>query len=148
MIKVIDRLFQRMSATYGAEWDRSLGHTPIADVKTVWAHELEPYKSSLHRIAWALENLPERCPNVITFKKLCQQAPSPDVVSLPAPQTDPAKVAAELAKLANIRSEKASSYDFKGWAKRLKALHESGHNLNANQIRCYRNALGLNRPAV
>ncbi len=28
------------------------------------------------RVAWALENLPERCPNVIEFRNLCRQAPA------------------------------------------------------------------------
>lgn len=38
--------------------------------------------------------------------------------------------------------------DSKAWARRLQARHEAGENLNANQIRCYRNALGLNVPAL
>lgn len=33
--------------------------------------------------------------------------------------------------------------DHKAWAKRLKARHEAGDKLNANQIRCYKAALGL-----
>ena len=40
-VEAIDRLFQRLAATYGAAWDRSLGQAPIADVKTAWAHEMQ-----------------------------------------------------------------------------------------------------------
>lgn len=146
MIKAIDRLFHRLSATYGADWDRSLGQTPIADAKTVWAHELANFKTSLHRIAWALENLPERCPNVIVFKKLCQQAPTPEAPALPAPKADPARVAAELAKLAPLRTaEKPNHIDHKEWAKTLADNHKHGDRLNANQIRCYRLALGIDK---
>lgn len=123
MNKAIDRLFQRLGATYGAAWDRSLGDTPIVDVKTVWAHELAPFANALHRIAWALENLPERCPNVIEFKRLCFSAPSPDVPQLPEPKADPARLAAELAKLAPLREEmrNVETKDCRKWARDILA---------------------------
>jgi hypothetical protein len=129
MDKAIDRLFKRLAATYGAAWDRSLGESPIGDVKTVWAHELSAYANSLHRIAWALENLPERCPNVIEFKKLCYSAPSPEALKLPEPKADPARLAAELAKLAPLReklSAPAQRVDYKQWARDLLANPSSG----------------------
>ena len=145
MIKAIDRLFHRLSATYGADWDRSLGQTPIADAKTVWAHELSVFKNSLHRIAWALENLPDRCPNVIAFKSLCKQAPAPQEIALPAPKADPDRIAAELAKLAPLRQRTTehARIDHKAWAKTLQARHAAGDRLNMNQIRCYQIALGV-----
>lgn len=122
MIKAIDRLFKRLSATYGAEWDRALGATPETDAKTVWAHELDQFKNSLHRIAWALENLPERCPNVIVFKNLCRAAPAPNEIALPEPKADPERVKAELAKLAPIRAAAtAMPADRLEWAKRIVA---------------------------
>jgi hypothetical protein len=142
MIKAIDRLFKRLSATYGASWDRSLGQTPVNDAKTVWAHELSGFKTSLYRVAWALENLPERCPNPIEFKHLCRAAPALEVEALPEPKADPARVAAELAKLGQALSVKpATPHGMKDWAHRLKARHESGIKLNAYQIACYRAAL-------
>jgi len=144
MLKAIDRLFHRLAVTYGADWDRSLGQTPIADAKTVWAHELSVFKNSLHRIAWALENLPDRCPNVIAFKSLCKQAPVPVVQALPEPKADPARIAEELAKLTPLmkRSECRSTYDQRAWARTLKARHAAGDKLNINQVRCYKLALG------
>ena len=36
--------------------------------------------------------------------------------------------------------------DGKEWAYALQARHAAGENLNPNQIRCYRNALGLSAP--
>lgn len=144
MIKAIDRLFHRLGATYGADWERSLGATPIADAKTVWAHELSVFKNSLHRIAWALENLPDRCPNVIAFKSLCKQAPEPNVPALPEPIAAPDRVAAELAKLAPLRERaERSPVDHKAWAKTLQRRHESGDKLNMNQVRCMNIALGI-----
>ncbi len=125
MIKAIDRLFKRLSATYGAEWDRALGATPETDAKSVWAHELDQFKGSLHRVAWALENLPERCPNVIQFKNLCRQAPAPDEAALPAPKADPARVAAELAKLSHIRAgAPVQQVGRRDWAKKILANPE------------------------
>lgn len=45
-----------------------------------------------------------------------------------------------------ISIEALSGVDHKGWAKRLQARHDRGDKLNPNQVRCYRNALGLNVP--
>lgn len=143
MIKAIDRLFHRLGATYGADWDRALGQTPIADAKTVWAHELAPFKNSLHRIAWALENLPDRCPNVIVFKSLCKQAPAPVVPTLPEPPADKKRVDEEIAKLGHIRMAEKPAYSMKAWAYRLQARDKAGEPLNMNQRRCYRAAIGL-----
>ena len=142
MIKAIDRLFQRLGATYGASFERSLGDTPVMDSKSVWAHELSQFKHSLHRVAWALENLPERCPNVIELKNLCRAAPAPDVPLLEEPKADPARVAAELAKLGHKAGTTVRApVGMKDWAYRLKARHEAGHVLNLNQIKCYQEAL-------
>lgn len=37
-------------------------------------------------------------------------------------------------------------FDHKAWAHTLKARHDKGEKLNPNQVRCYRNGLGLNAP--
>lgn len=145
------RVFKRLAATYGAAWDRSIGEAPLADVMTVWAHELSGFfqhRRAMLAVAWALENLPERCPNVIEFKAICRKAPAADQPALPEPQADPARVASELEKLAPLRIAPAASVDPKAWANRLQIRHQAGENLNANQILCYRNALGLNVPAL
>ncbi len=116
MIRAIDRLFHRLAATYGAEWDRSLGATPISDTKSVWAHELSGFSGNLQPIAWALENLPERCPNAIQFKNLCRQAPAPATEMLPSPKADPAIVKLITEKLAAVPVVKAGRLD---WARRI-----------------------------
>ena len=121
MIRAVDRLFQRLGATYGADWERSLGAAPISDSKTIWAHELESFKGSLDRVAWALENLPERCPNAIQFKNLCRSAPSKEPEMLPEPKADPERVKAELAKIGHIRLEPAVAVGRLDWAKAILA---------------------------
>lgn len=124
---VIDRLFSRLAATYGSAWDRSIGQAPIADVKTAWAHELSGFASRLQDVAWALENLPERCPNVIEFRNLCRKAPAPEVPRLPEPKADPSRVAAELAKLGQIKAAAPSKRVIDAsWAHSILAAHRSG----------------------
>lgn len=142
MIKAIDRLFKRLSATYGARWDSSLGNTPVNDVKTVWAHELDAFKNSLHRVAWALENLPERCPNVIEFKNLCRSAPAPDELALPEPKADPARVRVELEKLAiSGAAARAMPTDRLDWARRILQTVEDGAKRTPTVVKMARDAL-------
>lgn len=144
--KAIDRLFERLAATYGSQWSKQWQDVPMQDVKTAWAHELASFASSLSRVAWALENLPPRCPNVIEFKMLCRQAPAPDVPLLPEPKADPARVAAELSKLADVKKAAKSAghgVDNKAWAKRLMARHDQGDRLNPTTLRFAREALGI-----
>ena len=88
-IKAIDRLFDRMGLTYGNEWVRKWDSAPISEVKSMWAHELDFYSNRLEDVAWALENLPEKCPNVIEFKNLCRKAPKIEAPRLPEPKADP-----------------------------------------------------------
>jgi hypothetical protein len=139
--KAIDRLFERLAATYGAAWTRQWADVPMADVKAAWAHELAVFTSSLHRIAWALENLPPKCPNVIEFKHLCRQAPSPETPRLPEPKADPERVKAELAKLAS-RSP-IEKQDPKDWARRILARHQAGEKLNPTTLRIAKEALRI-----
>jgi hypothetical protein len=140
--QAIDRLFTRLGATYGAQWDKSLGSAPLGDVKTLWAHELSTYANSLHRIAWALENLPPRCPNVIEFKQLCRQAPAPEATALPEPKADPDRLKRELAKLADIKKAVvADKVDHKAWAKKILARYTAGERINPTSLRFAREAL-------
>lgn len=143
----IDKLFQRLAGAYMADWDRKLGQTPIKDVKTVWLHELAGFLRDSHTsmaIAWALERLPERAPNVIEFRNLCRQAPAVEVPQLEAPKADPERVAAELAKMAPVKQQaKTSTYDHKAWAKSLIARMKAGEPIKPIQKRFAHEALGL-----
>ena len=146
-MKAVDRLFERLAAIYGAAWLRQWDGIPINDVKAVWAHELSGFSGRLEAIAWALENLPERCPNVIEFRNICRQAPAPEVPKLPEPNADPERVRAELAKLGykppSERGASAVTVDHKVWAKRIIARHESGEKVRPISLRFAREALGL-----
>lgn len=139
----VDRLFDRLMATYGQQWVRLWeGVDPMA-VKTLWAYELASFDGRLDCIAWALENLPARCPNAIEFKLLCRQAPAKPEKLLPELKADPERMKAELEKLTPMRKSMTSSHGMKDWAYRLKAHHDAGAKLSPNQIRCYQDAIGV-----
>ena len=101
----IDRLFDRLVVTYGRGFLSLYGGQDIATVKSSWAHELAGFEGRLEPIAWALENLPERCPNVIEFRRLCRSAPAPMLPALPDSVADKARVDATLARLADIKAQ-------------------------------------------
>jgi len=91
-LKPIEEIFRTLRLAYGAEFTRNIaGETPqkIQEVKEFWAKRLECWLDKPYAIEFALEHLPVRCPNVIEFKQLCEQAPKPVLVKLPAPQPEP-----------------------------------------------------------
>ena len=141
-VKAVDRLFTRLSLTYGRDFDAEIKGNNIADVKTNWAHELSAFGERLSAVAWALENLPERCPNVIQFRNLCRAAPVADAPRLPEPKADPERMRAELAKLAPMRTASAAANlttpDSKAWAKRLIDRHAAGDLISNIGIRMAR----------
>lgn len=146
-VKAIDRLFERLALTYGAAWVRQWEGLDMNDIKAMWAHELSGFSGRLEVIAWALENLPERCPNVIEFRNLCREAPRPQAMPLPEPPADPERVRAELAKLGHVpasqRAGVTANVDHKAWAKRIIARHESGEKVRPISLRFAREALRM-----
>jgi hypothetical protein len=146
-VQAIDRLFQRMSATYGAAWDRSMGQTPISDFKSAWAHELSGFAERLHAIAFALENLPEKCPNVIEFRNICRRAPEPEKPRIEAPPADPERIKTELAKLEPIlkKAERDNADDRLAWARRIVSKRQQGLRVAHGTYLIAAAALRINR---
>lgn len=148
-IKAVDRLFDRLTLTYGrafmAQWE-GIPDRQLADLKTLWADELGQFRDRLECVAWALENLPPRAPNVVEFRNLCRSAPRPADLQLPEPKADPARVAAELAKLADVKKAARSAVhgiDHKGWAKALIARDAAGEKVLPISLRFAREALRM-----
>lgn len=141
MADVIDRLFTRLAATYGADWTRQWASVPIGDVKTAWSHELASFITDLPAIGSALDNLPDRCPNVIQFKALCRACRTVNATPLlPEPKSDPAFVAQVLAKMADAPIKTA---DMKAWAKLIIARHDDGAVVSPYSLKCALDALGI-----
>lgn len=126
--KAIDRIFSRLEATYMAAWDRAIGSVPVSDIKTLWSHELSGFEGRLNDIAWALDNLPERPPNIIEFKKLCRAAPATEVPQIEAPKADPERLREELAKLGQI-AKKPAKHDL-DWARAIMSRVQAGDRVN------------------
>ncbi len=143
--KAIDRLFDRLTATYGNEWINRWQGLDGQAVKSLWAHELSAYTNRLEALAWALENLPPRAPNVIEFKHLCRQAPAPEAPRLPEPKADPERLKQELSKLGEIRAKAVASttVDHKAWARRIVGRFDAGDKVNPTTLRFAREALRM-----
>jgi len=144
-INAVERLFQRLTATYGAEFVNKWDNVSMVDVKTAWAHELAAYTTNLNAIGWALENLPIRVPNLIEFKHLCKQAPRPESLALSEPKAAADVVDRELAKIAaeafKLPVDGRGNVDHKRWARRLKERDKEGENITMIQRRFYQIAL-------
>lgn len=143
-IAAVERLFDRLSMTYGTEFKNKWTGMPLNEIKTHWAYELSQFASNLNAIGWALQNLPDRCPNLIEFKSLCKQAPRPTTIALDAPKVPIEVVDTEISKIiASLVKTPESTGDHKRWARRLKERHEKGEKLSPYQINCYKVALNL-----
>lgn len=78
----VEKIFARLQGVYGREFLGQYGtgmvdgmDAGIENAKGVWAEELGGFVKWPEAIAYALEHLPERCPNCIKFKELCRAAP-------------------------------------------------------------------------
>ena len=145
MTQPIDRLFERLSMTYGIAWDNSIGTAPLNEIKSFWLHELSGFmqsKESMMSISWALNHLPERPPNLVQFKNLCYQAPAIEKPQLDAPPADPVRVRKELEKLASLRMDKPK-VDPKDWARKILGDYAGGVKKSPAVVQMARDALRM-----
>ena len=137
----VDRIWDKLSLTYGQAFLRRWADLDLNAVKSDWAHELAGFEHHPKAIAWALQNLPpEKAPTVLEFKFLARRAPPDELPRLEAPKADPERVAAELAKLAPIKQAPRGrpSVD---WAHRIVAKHDGGGKVAPATLRMAREAL-------
>ncbi len=119
-LQAVERLFDRLSATYGRDFTSKYEGVDSNALKSSWAHELSSFTRDLPSIAWALEHLPERCPNVIEFRTLCRRAPAAEVPRVEVSKAGMARVAAELAKLGPmLEVMRHQPTNAKDWARRI-----------------------------
>lgn len=134
----IDKIFQKLSLTFGRDFLGRWEGIDIEDVKADWAHELAWVEAHPQAISYALQNLTAKPPTVHDFRAACLLYNAP-TVTLDSPPAKPELVAKELAKIA----KPVAHYDFKAWARILKARDEAGERLNSYQIGCYKQALRI-----
>lgn len=100
----IDRIFTKLSLTYGRAFMSQYEGLDPAAVKADWAMELSGFQRAPEALRYGLQNLPaDRVPNVLQFRALCRRAPAPPVKQLPAPQMDEAARAKVRAMLNELR---------------------------------------------
>lgn len=135
-LQAVDRLFERLTATYGRQFLSLYEGLDASAIKTSWAHELSGFAGNLHAVAWALEHLPERAPNAIEFRNLCRRSPEQEKPRLPEPKADPQRVREELQKLGGMRQvivaqPRAST----AWALAIVARSKAGERISPTVFR-------------
>lgn len=122
----VDKIFDKLTVTYGQAFLRRWNDIDINAVKSDWAHELSGFAQKPRAIAWALENLPEdKPPTVLDFRRLCRSCPPELTPQIEGPKADPERVAAELRKLAPLR-QIGGDKDHKAWARVIISRHKAG----------------------
>lgn len=136
----IDALFARLTGLYGNRFTNMWTGIDANLVRTTWAGELAGVRPE--SIKYALEHLPaEFPPSALQFKALCLQKP---VAEAPKLSNDtPASPVVRKAVLNGLQL--GERHGMKDWAETLRRRHVACEKLNANQIRCYRAALGLDK---
>ena len=144
-LQAVERLFTRLQATYGRDFMARYEGTDTNAVKASWAHELSSFAKDLHSLAWALEHLPERAPNVIEFRKIARQAPAPEVPRIEHDHAGRERIAAEMAKLAPVlasRPRVTHGFGSKAWA------HQMIENAKHGVTSCSPLPLAMARAAI
>ncbi len=137
--KWIDSLFTRLSVRYGQQWQAKWTGIDPELVKDDWAAELGCFSEKPAAIAYGLDNLPaDFPPTVAQFKAICIGRPEPSLPALPAPKTDPARVAAAIQRAANAQRMQ----DPKAWAHRLRVREQQLDRLTPAQRTMWRAAIG------
>lgn len=139
-LNAVDRLFDRLLATYGRDFSARWEGLDQGAVKSSWAHELAGFENHLKSIGWALENLPERAPNVIEFRNLCRRAPSTEPLRLESPKVDPVIAAQVLDGLRGSTPEPAHRLD---WARRIVEDVKAGMKRSPTVVKMAKDALGV-----
>ena len=139
----IDRIFDKLTLTYGQTFLRRWQDLDINAVKSDWAHELDGFDRSPKAIAYALQNLnPERPPTVLEFRALAYKCPAEQPVLLEIPKATPERVAKELDKLAPMR--KRIYVDGRDWARRILARHDQGDRIRPYSLKLAQAAMRMN----
>lgn len=140
----VDRIFEKLALVYGQAFLARWRDLDLDAVKADWAHELAGFEQHPQAIAHALQSLPpEKPPTVLQFRELARRAPLPEVPRLEQPAADAQRVAAELSKLASVRTGPGpASSDPRGWARRICERHQRGERLNRTVLRMAQQAIG------
>lgn len=138
----IDALFARLTGLYGNRFTNMWANIDATLIRKTWATELAGIPPA--GIKYALEHLPaEFPPTALQFKQICCMRPDD------TPALSNNVVAHPTVRKAVIEGLKPHEpAHWKAWAETLRRRHVACEKLNANQIRCYRAALGMDKVAA
>lgn len=137
----VEKIFKKLTLTFGRDFVAKWEGSDPEEIKADWAFELRGFQQNPSALAYGLEHcLGGKPPTVHEFKALCSRRPD-QTLRLPAAAANPERVAAEIAKLSNLRAGYA--VDHKDWARKIVNRHASGERVNVYPLRIAREALGL-----
>lgn len=140
----VDRIFEKLALVYGQAFLARWRDLDLDAVKADWAHELAGFEQHPQAIAHALQSLPpEKPPTVLQFRDLARKAPLPELPRLPHAPADAGRVAAELAKLATVRTTAAQAVDHRAWARRILDRKARGERVNRTVLSMAQQAMGV-----
>lgn len=136
--QVVEHVFARMLARYGSAWFTKWDAVPTPALKADWGRQIQGL--SREALLWGLDHLPEDLvPNAGQFRRLCMGAPRQPALPEPrAPKADPKRVAAAMAQIPMLMSER----DRLDWARDLQRRERAGDFLTFAQRDAWRHALG------
>lgn len=140
-----DRIFEKLTITYGRDFLSRWEGMDLNAVKSDWASELSGLFRHPSSIAWALDHLPEKPPTVVQFRRIANEMPAQNAPRLEYDAAGQERIAVELAKLAPIVTPKA--VDSRDWARRIVAKAESGGDVTRVVLAMARDAL-VNREVM
>lgn len=121
----VDRIFEKLTLVYGRDFIGRWEGTDLNAVKSDWSHELSSLFTQPSAVAYALQNLPEKPPTVIEFRRIARGAPLPEEPQIEHHAAGKERIASELAKLAPIVKARHARADSLDWARRIveRSLH-------------------------
>lgn len=135
----VERIFHKLTVTYGAAFLRKYEGVSLEDVKADWAQTLAGFQQMPEAIRHGLEHLPsDKPPTVLEFRDACRKSPAPKLTALPGPPPDPA-LAAKVREAFNRPTPEHP----KAWALRLRQRELNGEKLTRFQKECWRSSLGV-----
>lgn len=138
----VDRIFDKLSLTYGQTFLRRWQDIDMNAVKSDWSHELSGFDKHPKAIAWALQNLPpDHPPTVLEFRAIARKAPDEEAPRIEYSAAGKARVEAELAKLGHVKKTPVEGKDYRAWARAIVARHEAGDNITRAQLAMAKDAL-------
>lgn len=138
----VDRIFDKLTLTYGQAFLRRWQDLDIQAVKDDWAHELSGFQQSPQAITYALQNLPvDKPPTVLEFRAICRSRPPEVFTALPAVKLDAGRLEAHVATARRRMPKQAPGN--RDWAHRIMARHTAGDKINRYSLFSAMQALNI-----